>query len=220
MSDPFGPDDGLPFGPDDGLGFEPVDEELRQRLGAAAPGRDVTNDPLWSLRPRYRRARTRHRAVLAAGSAFAVAALVGVGSLAISAGDPQSSGVRIPPAGSTADGPATTAPGPATTSTTPIGPTATNDSVPGATGTTAAPVTPPAGPFTPDQRTFDSAGGSVTVRLDGNALSIVSTRPAAGFTEERHDSGPDVVEVRFRNAAGVEWRIKVEGDLQAEVTLH
>jgi hypothetical protein len=71
-------------------------------------------------------------------------------------------------------------------------------------------------------RTYLALGGTVTVALDHGALSIVTSAPALGYAEERHDTGPDRVEVRFDNGI-VEWRIRVEvsnGVPIAEITLH
>ena len=39
----------------------------------------------------------------------------------------------------------------------------------------------------------------MTVRIVNGALSIIATQPAAGYAEERHDTGPDCAEIRFEN---------------------
>lgn len=79
----------------DDLGFEPIDEELRRRLGAAAP----TGDPdaaLSALRSRLEHAQHRHRTIVAVGSAFVVATIgAAVGSIVPGGGRD----VRILPAG-------------------------------------------------------------------------------------------------------------------------
>lgn len=51
----------------------------------------------------------------------------------------------------------------------------------------------------PQTATYTSIGGSVTVRLQNGALSLVSATPAAGFTIDSSTSRADRVEVRFRN---------------------
>jgi hypothetical protein len=62
----------------------------------------------------------------------------------------------------------------------------------------------------------------VTVKIANGALSIVTTEPAPGYAAESHDTGPDRVEIRFKNG-DTEWRIRVElsnGEPTAEVTQH
>ena len=79
-----------------------------------------------------------------------------------------------------------------------------------------------AAPAAPSTKTYPSAGGSVTVKLENGALSIVSTNVASGYTEERHDTGPDRVEVRFTSDK-TEWRIRVDlvnGEMVEETTQH
>ena len=100
--------------------------------------------------------------------------------------------------------------------------TATGTSTGAASESTSG--TPPATAASPApaDHTYPSDGGTVTVRFASGALSIVSTTPAPGYTEERHDTGPNRVEVRFRNADG-EWRIRVDvvdGALSEETTRH
>jgi hypothetical protein len=71
-------------------------------------------------------------------------------------------------------------------------------------------------------QSFSSVGGSITVAVNGDAISLTSSAPAAGFTAEVHDNGPSRVEVRFTNG-DTEWRIRVElgsGGLTSEVTQH
>jgi len=174
---------------DDTLGFDPIDDALRSRLGRVEP---TTVDPdvmLASLTPRFLRARRRHRMILAASSALAIVALIAIASVVVATGGSTGRNVQTPPANTgQTDRPVTT------TTNTPA-------------ATTAAPQ--PTG--TPVTRTFDSDGGSVTVRVENGALSIVSTARAPGFAEERHDSGPVRVEVRFTNTqSDEEWRIRVE----------
>ena len=48
-------------------------------------------------------------------------------------------------------------------------------------------------------RTFASAGGSITIRQDGNQLTVVSTNPAAGFHAEMDQRSGTRVEVTFKS---------------------
>ena len=69
---------------------------------------------------------------------------------------------------------------------------------------------------------YTSAGGSIVVHRSGSTISLGSSTPAAGYTQEVHDNGPTRVEVRFDNGQ-TEWRIRVDlvnGELEAETTQH
>jgi len=47
--------------------------------------------------------------------------------------------------------------------------------------------------------------------------------PASGFTPQVHDGGGERVEVRFFDAQGKEWRIRIEvagGTFTQEITFH
>jgi hypothetical protein len=199
---------------DDLLGFEPVDDELRRRLAAVGPPPGDPDGQLRELTPRYRRARRRHRAVTGGAAVAAVLGAVLVVALALPGGGARR--VRVPAAATTA-GPAPTAPAapdpPATLAPTAATPTPDTDpsSAAGSPVATAAPV----------QHVYSSAGGSVTVRIDGG-LSIVATVPAAGYRAELHDTGPARIEVRFTKD-GVEWRVRVDlvdGAPVEEITRH
>ena len=196
---------------DDLLGFEPVDDELRRRLGAAAPAPGDPETALRELTPRYRRARRRHQAVTFGGGAIAMVAAVAV-VLAVAVPRGGDGRVRVPAAASTRP-PVTTAPSPPAPTVVPApplpSPAATDTGAGTAPAATAAETPTPTSPAAPEQHTYSSTGGSVTVRFTNGALSIVSTAPAAGFTEERHDTGPDRVEVRFSDG-DVEWRVRVD----------
>lgn len=63
-----------------------------------------------------------------------------------------------------------------------------------------------------------TAGGSVTVTFDGNAISIQSVDPAPGFTAEVTESDPTEIKVYFRNGAEeYEVEIQVEaGELRVD----
>jgi hypothetical protein len=81
-----------------------------------------------------------------------------------------------------------------------------------------APTTVPPVSDTP----FSSPDGSIVVHRSGNTISLASSGPSGGFTQEIHDNGPTRVEVRF-NDGNAEWRIRVDlinGQLQAETTQH
>ena len=206
---------------DDSLGFDPVDDELRRRLGAAGPRPGDPDVTLGALRPRHRRAKRRHQLVVAAGSACVVAVLIGVGAAVLSAGGSDPQNVRIPPANSSTP----TSPVPSTVGSTPQptvapGRSGADTAAPGATGPAAA---TSAAPVAPTTHTYASSGGTVTVKVDnGAALSIVSTQAASGYSEERHDTGPDRVEVRFTSNT-TEWRIRVDlvnGQPVEQITQH
>jgi hypothetical protein len=212
---------------DDSLGFEPIDDELRRRLGAVGPQPGDPDAVLGALRPRYRRAKRRHQMVAAGASALAIVAIVGVGAVALTSGGSGSRNVRVPAANSSV-------PSRETTTTAPVNPAPTTPPQPsgdtGATGGGTAGsgsgsgVAPTAtvAPSASSTKTYSSAGGSVTVKLENGALSIVSTKAASGYTEARHDTGPDRVEVRFTNAT-TEWRIRVDlvnGEMVEETTQH
>lgn len=198
---------------DDSLGYEPIDDELRRRLGAAGPQPGDPDATLGALRPRYRRAKRRHQLVVAGGTAVAVVAILGVGTAVLGTGGSDPQRVRVPAANSSVPNGATSTTSPPNGApTAPPNPTTTpgtggsDKAGTGTTGSTTATSTAPAEPTT---HTYTSSGGSVVVKLDNGALSIVSTQPASGYTEERHDTGPDRVEVRFTNDTG-EWRIRVD----------
>ncbi len=116
----------------------------------------------------------------------------------------------------------------ATTPTTPTTPEATTpttpeDSTPPAPTTPTVPddSTPP--PAAPTPQTFSSAGGSISVTFADGALTLNRVSPADGFTSQVHDDDADRVEVRFFDAQGKEWRIRVEvegGALTQEITFH
>jgi hypothetical protein len=180
---------------------------------------------LGALRPRYRRAKRRHQLVLAGGTAVAVVAIIGLGTAVLATGGSDPQHVRVPAADSSAPNGTT-----GTTSAPSVAPTTPQQtsSAPGTggadtagTGTSGSGTTSTA-PAAPTTRTYTSNGGTVTVKLEHGALSIVSTQAAAGYSEERHDTGPDRVEVRFTNTT-TEWRIRVDlvnGELVEETTQH
>ena len=69
-------------------------------------------------------------------------------------------------------------------------------------GTATAPTAPAA------TQTFSSPGGSITVRNNGEQLTLITTSPAAGFRGRQSDTSGDRVRVTFRS-----------GDRQFEITV-
>lgn len=129
----------------------------------------------------------------------------------------------------TTTAPTSTLPGPTTTDPSAIPPTGTatsttapSTSEPPAPGTTvvATPTTPTTAttPTTttvapvPDPVTlaYSSAGGSISVRWDGVALSGLVVTPAAGFNYEVEDDRPDRMRVRFQGDGDFRIEIRVE----------
>ena len=86
-----------------------------------------------------------------------------------------------------------------------------------ATTVVAPPTSPP--PTTPTTtvapapdpitQTYSSAGGSITVRWDGAALSLLDVTPAAGFGSEVEDERPDRIRVRFEGDGDFRIEIRV-----------
>ena len=89
---------------------------------------------------------------------------------------------------STASAPSPTTSSPATTNTTAT--TASSTSLPSST------TGPSVAPFT---RSYDSAGGSITVDWDGDSFTLLSIAPAAGFETEIEDQRATRIRVRFRS---------------------
>jgi len=61
-----------------------------------------------------------------------------------------------------------------------------------------APTAPPAPPIT-STKTFSLVGGTVMVTCTGNAITLDSATPNAGFTTDKAETEEGRVEVRFRN---------------------
>lgn len=57
----------------------------------------------------------------------------------------------------------------------------------------------PAAPSSAATQTFNSAGGSITVHLDGDKLTIEAINPAPGFDKHKSDDGDHKVGVVFTN---------------------
>ena len=153
-------------------------------------------------------------------------AIIGLGTAVLATGGSDPQHVRLPAADSSAPNAATsTTSAPGVVPTTPPQTTTapgTGGSDKAGTGTSGSVTATSTAPVAPTTHTYSSTGGTVTVKLENGALSIVSTQAAAGYSEERHDTGPDRVEVRFTNDKG-EWRIRVDlvnGQPVEETTQH
>lgn len=104
------------------------------------------------------------------------------------------------PDGTTSDGGST--PGSGSTSG-----TGSNSSGPAtSSGGTATSGTTPLGPI---EQQFDSIGGSITVRLAGGVLSLVTSNPAGGFSIGSSSTSATRVEVRFTDG-NHESRIRID----------
>ena len=73
----------------------------------------------------------------------------------------------------------------------------------GETTTTTPSTTVPSG-----DRTFTSAGGSVTIHYDGRALTLVSYHAASGYHAQVDSQKADDIEVQFRSSEQ-SWRIRI-----------
>ena len=63
---------------------------------------------------------------------------------------------------------------------------------------TTPPTTTTAPPST-EIRSYDLVGGSVTVEVGTNTVRLAGASPKAGFSMEVENSGPEKVEVEFKN---------------------
>jgi hypothetical protein len=221
--------------------LDPMESELRRRFDAIGAAPDDPDAVLDAMRPRLRRAQRNHRIATGAAATLVVMAAVVVGLAAFRGSDTGSVHITPPASNSPAVSTTTAPPDPATpTVSTPdspddSGPTGSapvDGTLPQSTGgaptgspasgttpeTGPAPTTTPASSDTP----YRSAGGSIVVHRSGSTISLGSSTPAAGYTQEVHDNGPTRVEVRFSNGQ-TEWRIRVDlvnGELEPEVTQH
>ena len=82
----------------------------------------------------------------------------------------------------------TTVPNVSTTTTQPPTPT-----------TTTTPPTTSTAPPSTEIRSYDLVGGSVTVEVGSNTVHLAGASPKAGFSMEVENSGPEKVEVEFKN---------------------
>jgi cytoskeletal protein RodZ len=62
-----------------------------------------------------------------------------------------------------------------------------------------APPAPPTSQPTTSTQTFSLVGGTVTVTCNGNAITLNSATPNAGFTIDKEENEDGQVEVRFQN---------------------
>ena len=212
-----------------------LDRALADGLGAlAAPGPDA--DPaLASLRPRLRRARTRHRVAQVSLVAAALLVVVSVAAVAANNGTNKDSVSIVAPTTGDSTPPDSR---PRISTTTVPGTTTTIDGVPGRTPETTPGTNPAGGPAatTPDatapptnpppvapereQHTYTASGGSLTVRFADGRLSIVAYNGADGYASEVVKNEADEVEVRFSRGSGQDSRIRVrvvDGNLQPEI---
>lgn len=132
-----------------------------------------------------------------------------------------SPGTIEPAPTTTAATPTTTTPSTTTpTTTTPSTGAPTTTTATTTTATTTAVTTTAAKPIAPFTKTYESAGGAITVNWNGSALSLVSTTPAAGFDPEIENDEPRRIRVRFRSDDS-DWRIEVrisDGQLIEEIS--
>ena len=203
----------------DTFDVDPFDADLSRRLQAAAPSAGSSDAVLEVLRPRLRHARQRRRAVMIGGPGLAAAAALAV---VLTIAGPSGGGhLEITPATGTPK--TTAAPEPHFTPP-PTSPVPHSSSKGGGNGT-SLPTTPSDGGGgtnspAPENHTYTSDGGSITVRFADGALSLLSTHPATGFSSDVNDRGPTRVEVRFDDGT-TEWQIRVDvinGHLSVEIT--
>jgi hypothetical protein len=226
----------------DDFEFDPLESELRRRFDTLEPAREDPEAVLDAMRPRLRRAQRNHRILTSAAATFVVVVALVVGLAAFRGSD--TGRIRVTP-------PASQTPSASTTTTTttvppdqgmpnvstpdgaddsgPTGAAPTGGTQPEPTGTSAptgdtAPEPAPESTTTPpsSDTPYTSPGGSIVVHRSGSTISLGSSAPAAGYTQEVQDNGPTRAEVRFNNGQ-TEWRIRVDlvnGELQAETTQH
>ncbi|UDY35232.1 hypothetical protein [Dermatobacter hominis] len=221
MSDRTGPfDDGTADDRDDELR-----SLLRAGVAADAPTEAEAEDELGVLRPRFEHARRRRQTGLAVAGAAAAVLVVVLGLAALGGDDRQqldTADRSTLPTASTSTTTTTTAPGPTPTtvgvpgepeatapptslpgtpgpgSTLPSAPTTATPSGPAAPPTTTTPPAPAGG-----TQEAVAAGGSATLTWTPTSLTVVSTRPAPGWSVERVER-PDATRavIRFRRDGG------------------
>jgi uncharacterized membrane protein YgcG len=200
---------------------EPDDELVRALRQAADPVAPVDTEAALS-RVRSRSLVVRRRRATVSGAALVVAG-VAFGSIWLAsrpADQTQVDTVSSPtsPISSTLP---TTVPTTLAT-TTPTAPPTIGPTAPGAspvpapsvpTQTTTSPRSA-SGPVT-----FRGAGGSVTARVQGGVLQLLSVQPAAGYRVSEQRVDPDEIEVRFESDAGrTQVKLRLEqGRISPEV---
>ncbi len=134
-------------------------------------------------------------------------------------GSESSGGPTTPPTRGTTATTITTAPATSPTTTPPSTPTTTLPITTTSTSTTSTSTTTTT--TVPSPFTFVAIGGSVTVTCSGDDVSLSGAVPAAGYTTEVKESGPDEVKVEFDLIDGeAESEIEVEcnaGQATAEI---
>ncbi len=211
-----------------------LDRALAAGLGGLAPDANDADAVLASMRTRLQRARTRHRLVRAS-AALGAFVVLGTGAVALAGQSTHKDAVSVahpstttlPPTTSSTSTSTSTSTTRASTATIPrrttvtTVPSAPHPTVPG--GGTPPPATVPSVTNTTtaapsELHTYDSDGGTMTVRFSGGRLMLVSYHAAAGYTAEVHRTDPDDVEVRFSGSADHRIRIRVEnGRLSPEI---
>ena len=187
-----------------------TDDELRAGLTSLSPAVGDVDDALARLRPRARRARARRRAAIAGGVASVVLLLGVAGAVVLP--DDGNDGIDAVDQGSTTttERSSSTTSAPTTTST-PT--TVTPDTSPSDTivppDSTPDETTPTTAALEIAEDTFSGNLGSITVRSDGNALTLVSVNPVAGAVVADQEERADRVRVEFENDAGARTRIEV-----------
>lgn len=175
------------------------DPELARLLGQAGGSYPDVNEAVGQLHRRVRRARRRRTAV-AAGSTSVLAVAV----VLLLVNMPGQSTERRPAVGSATT--ASLAPERVPATTTTVQATTTEPSVrPSTPPTTAAATTVVA----QSTQSFTGQGGTITVRLQGGSLTLVSYTTASGFTADVRHSAGEEIEVRFESPTHT-TRIRVE----------
>jgi hypothetical protein len=198
-----------------------ADPDLAELLGRYADDLTGRVDVEAALEVVQRRARSRRRWRVATSTLTAAAAAVvlvaGTATLVdddqVTVRSPDATGVAAAPSVASTAGPTvpTDTTTPATVATTP--PTAPPTSLPASPG--VAPTTQPA-----TTTTFAAIGGSIVVRLAGEAVALDrEPSPAPGWTVRIDDAGPTRVRVRFeRDGQRSEIRVEVrDGELVPQV---
>jgi uncharacterized membrane protein YgcG len=203
---------------------EPDDELVRALRQAAAPVAPVDTEAALS-RVRSRSLVVRRRRATVSGAALVVAG-VAFGSiwLASRPADQTQVDTVSSPTSPIASTVATTVP--TTLPTTVVTTVPTTPPTIAPTAPVANPVLPPSVPTqTSSPRsgsapvTFRGAGGSVTARVQGSALQLLSVQPAAGYRVTEQQVDPDEIDVRFESDAG-RTRVKlrlVQGRISPEL---
>jgi hypothetical protein len=167
------------------------DRQLAAALRRRADALDVGD--LDAAATTVRRRAGRQRKVRIGATVLSLAVLGAAGVVAVRSIDGGQDVVRTP---ATQPPVVTTRPPAPTTETVPPSVTVSTTTMPGtATPTAAGSVT-----TSPRQAGYDSVGGSIMVeQVDGSVHLLGDPQPAAGYSVEVEDDGPDRVRVRFES---------------------